>query len=58
MLLRIWFQWLFHLLFPIKVGTRRRVRLQDVMAYKRDLYEKRRQTLNELTAYDQELGLQ
>ena len=41
-----------------KVGTRRRVRLQDVMAYKRDLYEKRRQTLNELTAYDQELGLQ
>lgn len=41
-----------------KVGTRRRVRLQDVMAYKRTLYEKRLQTLNELTAYDQELGLQ
>lgn len=41
-----------------KVGTRRRVRLQDVMAYKRDLYEKRLQTLNELTAYDQELRLQ
>jgi len=41
-----------------KVGTRRRVRLQDVMDYKRDLYEKRLQTLNELTAYDQELGLQ
>lgn len=41
-----------------KVGTRRRVRLQDVLAYKRDLYEKRLQTLNELTAYDQELGLQ
>ena len=41
-----------------KVGARRRVRLQDVMAYKRDLYEKRLQTLNELTAYDQELRLQ
>lgn len=41
-----------------KVGTRRRVRLQDVLAYKRDLYEKRLQTLNELTVYDQELGLQ
>lgn len=41
-----------------KVGTRRRVRLQDILAYKRDLYEKRLQTLNELTAYDQALGLQ
>lgn len=41
-----------------KVGTRRRVRLRDVMAYKRDLYEKRLQTLDELTAYDQALGLQ
>jgi excisionase family DNA binding protein len=41
-----------------KVGARRRVKLQDVMAYKQDLYEKRRRTLDELTAYDQELGLQ
>ena len=41
-----------------KVGTRRRVKLHDVIAYKRELYEKRLQTLNELTAYDQELGLQ
>jgi len=41
-----------------KVGTRRRVRLQDVMDYKSDLYEKRLQTLNGLTAYDQALGLQ
>lgn len=41
-----------------KVGARRRVRLQDVMSYKRTLYHKRLQTLDELTAYDQELGLQ
>jgi excisionase family DNA binding protein len=41
-----------------KVGTRRRIQLQDVLNYKRALYEKRLATLNELTAYDQELGLQ
>jgi excisionase family DNA binding protein len=41
-----------------KVGVRRRVRLRDVIAYKRALYEKKLQTLNELTVYDQELGLQ
>ncbi|MEM7125696.1 MAG: helix-turn-helix domain-containing protein [Chloroflexota bacterium] len=41
-----------------KVGTRRRVRLQDVLAYKENMYQKRLDTLNELTAYDQELGLQ
>ena len=41
-----------------KVGARRRIRLQDVMSYKRNLYGKRRQLLDELTAYDQELGLQ
>lgn len=41
-----------------KVGTRRRIRLQDVMSYKRNLYNKRLQTLDELTDYEQELGLQ
>lgn len=41
-----------------KVGTLRRVRLQDVLAYKETMYQKRLDTLNELTAYDQELGLQ
>lgn len=41
-----------------KVGARRRVKFQDVMAYKQDIYEKRSQTLDELAAYDQELGLQ
>lgn len=41
-----------------KVGTRRRIHLQDVLNYKRAIDEKRLETLNELTAYDQELGLQ
>ncbi len=41
-----------------KVGTRRRVRLQDVMTYKQMIDARRLETLNELTAYDQELGLQ
>lgn len=41
-----------------KVGTRRRVKHQDIMAYKESMYTKRLDTLNELTAYDQELGLQ
>ena len=41
-----------------KVGTRRRIQLQDILTYKRAMYEKRLATLNELTAYDQELGLQ
>lgn len=45
--------------FPFrKVGARRRVKLEDVMSYKRQLYDKRLQILNQLTAYDQELGLQ
>jgi len=41
-----------------KVGTRRRIRTEDVLAYKQDIDAKRLQALNELTAYDQELGLQ
>ncbi len=41
-----------------KVGTRRRVRRQDVMTYKHMIDARRLETLNELTAYDQVLGLQ
>jgi excisionase family DNA binding protein len=41
-----------------KVGTRRRVKLQDGLAYKQTLFQTRLQALDELTAYDQELGLQ
>ena len=41
-----------------KVGTHRRVRTVDVLAYRRDTQSHRRAALNELTAYDQELGLQ
>lgn len=41
-----------------KVGARRRIQLQDILTYKRTMDEKRLATLNELTAYDQELGLQ
>ncbi len=41
-----------------KVGAHRRIRLQDLMAYKQASEAKRYETLNELTAYDQELGFQ
>lgn len=41
-----------------KVGTRRRIKLEDVIQYKRTLYTKRLEALNELTDYDQTLGLQ
>jgi excisionase family DNA binding protein len=40
------------------VGNHRRLPLQDVLAYKADSHAKRRQTLRELTALDQELGLE
>ena len=40
-----------------KVGTHRRVRFDDLMAYKRSADAARRTTLEELAAYDQELGL-
>jgi excisionase family DNA binding protein len=40
-----------------KVGTHRRVLFEDVMAYKRDIDNKRLQALAELSALDQELGL-
>ncbi len=41
-----------------KVGTHRRVRAEDVLRYKREMDQKRREVLNELAAHDQELGLE
>jgi excisionase family DNA binding protein len=40
------------------VGNHRRLPLQDILAYKADNRAKRRQALDELAAYDQELGLE
>ena len=40
-----------------KVGTHRRMRMQQLMAYKRQLEADRRAALAELVAYDQEIGL-
>jgi excisionase family DNA binding protein len=40
------------------VGNQRRLPLKDVLAYKVDNRAKRRQTLRDLTALDQELGLE
>lgn len=40
------------------IGTHRRVLLKDVLAYKVETKAKRRETLRELAAYDQELGLE
>jgi excisionase family DNA binding protein len=40
------------------VGNHRRLPLKDVLAYKADNRAKRRQTLRELAALDQELGLE
>ena len=41
-----------------KVGSHRRVRTEDIIAYRRATQSRRRDALNQLTAYDQELGLQ
>ena len=38
-----------------KVGTHRRVRAEDVFAYKREINRKRREVLQELAAHDQAL---
>lgn len=40
-----------------RVGTHRRVRFEALMKYKRHLDKERLAVLDELTAYDQELGL-
>lgn len=41
-----------------KVGTHRRVRTDDILAYRRDTESRRRDALDALTARDQKLGLQ
>ncbi len=41
-----------------KVGTHRRVRAEDILAYRRESERARREALDELTELDQELGLQ
>ena len=41
-----------------KVGAHRRVRAEDILAYRRETESRRRDALDELTAHDQELGLQ
>jgi excisionase family DNA binding protein len=40
-----------------KVGSHRRVQLEDVLAYKREFLAKRHAALDELQALSQELGL-
>ncbi len=40
-----------------KVGTHRRVRLEALIAYKKKIHAERLAVLNELAAYDQELGI-
>jgi excisionase family DNA binding protein len=40
-----------------KVGTHRRVGMEQLMKYKRELETNRRAALAELVAYDQEIGL-
>jgi excisionase family DNA binding protein len=41
-----------------KVGTQRRIRAEDALKYRRKTERKRHEALDELTAYDQELGFQ
>ena len=41
-----------------KVGTHRRVRVEDVLAYRRETERARRKALDELTELDEELGFQ
>ena len=41
-----------------KVGTHRRVRAEDVLAYRRETERARRKALDELTELDERLGFQ
>ena len=41
-----------------KVGAHRRIRAEDIVAYQSETESRRRSALDELTARDQELGLQ
>lgn len=41
-----------------KIGTHRRVRAEDVLAYRRKTEHARRKALDEMTELDEELGLQ
>ena len=41
-----------------KVGAHRRVRVQDIVDYRRETESRRRKALDELTAFNQDLGLQ
>ena len=41
-----------------KVGAHRRVRAEDILTYRHETESRRRKALDELTARDQELGLQ
>ena len=41
-----------------KVGTHRRVRAEDALAYKQETERKRRKVLEELAAHDQEISLE
>ena len=41
-----------------KVGAHRRVRARDILEYRRQTESHRRKALDELTAIDQDLGLQ
>jgi len=40
------------------VGSHRRIRAEDILAWRRETESRRREALDELTARDQELGLQ
>jgi excisionase family DNA binding protein len=40
-----------------KIGTHRRVRFESLIAYKRRVHAERLAALNELAAYDQEIGI-
>lgn len=41
-----------------KVGTHRRIQARDILEYRREMQQRRHDALNEMTARDQDLGLQ